>query len=55
MSLRVVVLQHERETGLGSFAGLLDAADIDYDVVETLRGPLPHAARSAARSRSAPA
>ncbi len=43
MTLRVVVLQHERETGLGSFAALLDAADVDYDVVETLRGRLPSA------------
>jgi GMP synthase (glutamine-hydrolysing) len=41
MSLRIVVLQHERETGLGAFAALLDDAHVDYTVVETLRGPLP--------------
>src|SRR5687767_13416434 len=41
MSFRIVVLQHERETGLGAFAGLLDEAHVDYTVVETLRGPLP--------------
>ena len=41
MSLRIVVLQHEPETGLGAFATLLDDAGVDYTVVETLRGPLP--------------
>jgi GMP synthase (glutamine-hydrolysing) len=41
MSLRIVVLQHERETGLGAFAALLDGARVDYRVVETLSGRLP--------------
>jgi GMP synthase (glutamine-hydrolysing) len=41
MSLRIVVLQHERETGLGAFAALLDDARVDYRVVETLSGRLP--------------
>ena len=41
--LRVVVLQHERETGLGAFAPLLEEAAVDYDVVHTLDGPLPPA------------
>jgi GMP synthase (glutamine-hydrolysing) len=41
MSLRIAVLQHERETGLGTFAALLDEAHVDYQVVETLRGRLP--------------
>ena len=41
MSLRVAVLQHEPETGLGAFAALLEKAHIDYETVETLRGPLP--------------
>jgi GMP synthase (glutamine-hydrolysing) len=41
MSLRIVVLQHESETGVGAFAALLDEAHVDYTVVETLRGPLP--------------
>ena len=41
MSLRIVVLQHEPETGLGAFKALLEEARVDYSVVETLRGPLP--------------
>jgi GMP synthase (glutamine-hydrolysing) len=41
MSLRLVVLQHERGTGLGTFATLLDRARVDYQIVETLRGRLP--------------
>jgi GMP synthase (glutamine-hydrolysing) len=41
VSLRIAVLQHEPETGLGAFAALLDQARIDYEIVETLRGPLP--------------
>jgi GMP synthase (glutamine-hydrolysing) len=41
MTLRIVVLQHERETGLGGFAALLDDARVDYRVVETLSGRLP--------------
>jgi GMP synthase (glutamine-hydrolysing) len=43
VSTRIIVLQHERETGLGAFAPLLDDGDIEYEVVETLRGPLPDA------------
>jgi GMP synthase (glutamine-hydrolysing) len=42
MSLRVVVLQYERETGLGAFAPLLDDAGVDSTVVETLHRPLPN-------------
>ena len=38
---RIAVLQHERETGLGAFASVLDQAHVDYEVVETLRGRLP--------------
>ncbi len=41
MSLRIAVLQHERETGLGTFATILDTARVEYEVVETLRGRLP--------------
>ena len=41
MSLRIVVLQHEPETGPGAFAALLEEAHVDYAVVETLHGPLP--------------
>jgi GMP synthase (glutamine-hydrolysing) len=40
MTLRLVVLQPEPETGLGRFASLLAAADVEYDVVAT-HGPLP--------------
>jgi GMP synthase (glutamine-hydrolysing) len=43
MSVRIVVLRHERETGLGTFAALLKDAYVDYEVVQTLRGPLPDA------------
>jgi len=43
MSLQLAVLQHEPETGLGRFEALLDAADVDYDVVRSTRGPLPDA------------
>jgi GMP synthase (glutamine-hydrolysing) len=39
--LRIVVLQHEPETGLGAFDAVLDQAHVDYEIVETLRGPLP--------------
>ncbi|MGH3023107.1 MAG: type 1 glutamine amidotransferase [Gaiellaceae bacterium] len=35
MSLRIAVLQHEPETGRGSFSGVLDNADVDYDVLRT--------------------
>jgi GMP synthase-like glutamine amidotransferase len=41
MSVRIVVLQHERETGLGAFATFLEDAGVDYTVVETLHGSLP--------------
>lgn len=41
VSPRIVVLQHEPETGLGAFAAVLDQAHVDYEIVETLRGPLP--------------
>jgi hypothetical protein len=45
MSLRIAVVQHERETGPGTFAALLDEARVDYQVVETFCGRLPdHAA-----------
>jgi GMP synthase (glutamine-hydrolysing) len=43
MSLRIAVLQHEHETGLGVFADLLDQARVDYALVKTLGGPLPDA------------
>ena len=33
--LRLAVLQHESETGLGSFAGSLDAAGVEYEVLKT--------------------
>jgi GMP synthase (glutamine-hydrolysing) len=35
MGLGVAVLQHERETGLGAFAGLLDEAGVHYEQLET--------------------
>jgi GMP synthase-like glutamine amidotransferase len=42
MSLRIAVLQHEPETGLGAFAGVLDEAGIGYEVLETSGvAPLP--------------
>ena len=41
MSLRIVVLQHEPETGPGAFAALLREAHADHTVIETLRAPLP--------------
>ncbi|MGH2920521.1 MAG: type 1 glutamine amidotransferase [Gaiellaceae bacterium] len=41
--LRIAVLRHEPETGLGTFAALLDRARVDYHVVETLGGALPEA------------
>jgi GMP synthase-like glutamine amidotransferase len=45
MSLRIAVLQHEPETGLGVFAGMLDEAGVDYEVLETSGAtPLPVAA-----------
>jgi GMP synthase-like glutamine amidotransferase len=46
MSLRIAVLQHEPETGLGVFAGMLDEAGVDYEVLDTsVAAPLPDAAR----------
>ena len=43
--VRIAVLQHEPETGLGTFAAGLDHAHVDYEIVDTLRDPLPdHAA-----------
>jgi hypothetical protein len=41
VSLRIVVLQHEPETGLGAFAAVLDQAYVDNEIVETLSGRLP--------------
>jgi GMP synthase-like glutamine amidotransferase len=41
VSLRILVLQHEPETGLGAFAALLDQAGVDYEIADTLGGPLP--------------
>ena len=35
--LRVAVLQHEPQTGLGAFSGLLNEAGVDYEVFETNR------------------
>jgi len=39
--LRLVVLAHEPETGLGAFAEHLEAADVGYDLVWTPAGALP--------------
>lgn len=45
MSLRIAVLQHEPETGLGAFSDLLDEAGVDYEVLETSgASPLPDVA-----------
>lgn len=42
---RVAVLQHEPQTGLGIFSGLLDKAGVDYEVLETGgAAPLPEIA-----------
>jgi hypothetical protein len=35
VSLRIVVLQHEPETGLGAFATVLDRAQVEYEIVES--------------------
>jgi GMP synthase-like glutamine amidotransferase len=49
MSLRIAILQHERETGLGAFAGLLDEAGVSYRLLDTSDGlPLPDAATDCA-------
>ncbi|MGH3113325.1 MAG: hypothetical protein ACRDOP_07655, partial [Gaiellaceae bacterium] len=50
MSLRIVVLRHEPETGLGTFADLLDEAQVDYELVETLRSRCPMRVHSTAQS-----
>jgi GMP synthase-like glutamine amidotransferase len=39
--IRLAVLQHERETGLGRFAELFGDFAVDYEVVQTTRGRLP--------------
>ena len=39
--LRLAILQHERETGLGAFAPLLAGAAVRCEYVSTLTGPLP--------------
>jgi GMP synthase-like glutamine amidotransferase len=39
--IRLAVLQHESETGLGRFADILDDFAVDYQVVSTTRGTLP--------------
>ena len=39
-SLRVAVLRHERETGLGALAPLLGDAGVEYEIFETT-GPAP--------------
>lgn len=39
--IRLAVLQHEPETGLGRFADLLDEHAVDYEIVPTTRGILP--------------
>lgn len=45
MSLRIAVLQHEVETGLGVFAGALTDAGVEYEILETTRNAaLPDAA-----------
>jgi GMP synthase (glutamine-hydrolysing) len=39
--IRLAVLQHESETGLGRFADLLDDYAVNYELVLTTRGTLP--------------
>jgi GMP synthase (glutamine-hydrolysing) len=39
--MRLAVLQHEPETGLGRFADLLDEHAVEYEIVPTTRGTLP--------------
>jgi GMP synthase (glutamine-hydrolysing) len=43
VNARIAVLQHEPETALGAFAPLLDAADVEYEVVRTDDAVLPGA------------
>jgi hypothetical protein len=42
MTVRIFVLQHEPETGLGRFGELLADSRVEYEIVSTL-GPLPDA------------
>jgi GMP synthase-like glutamine amidotransferase len=39
----LIVLQHEQETRLGAFRHLLDAAQVDHEIVMTTNAPLPAA------------
>jgi GMP synthase-like glutamine amidotransferase len=39
--MRLLVLQHEPETGVGAFRSLLDAARVDYEIVMTPSARLP--------------
>jgi GMP synthase (glutamine-hydrolysing) len=39
--MRLAVLQHEPDTGLGRFADLLDEHGVDYEIVPATRGTLP--------------
>jgi GMP synthase (glutamine-hydrolysing) len=46
MSLRVAVLQHQGETGLGAFAGAFSDGGVECEILETTTGvALPDAAR----------
>ena len=45
ISLRLAVLQHERETGLGAFAGLLGGAGVDYELLGSSAERLPDVAK----------
>ena len=45
ISPSLAVLQHERETGLGAFAGLLGSARADYKLLATSAERLPDAAK----------
>ena len=44
IDLSLAVLQHERETGLGAFAGLLDRAGVHHELLTTSDARLPDAA-----------
>jgi GMP synthase-like glutamine amidotransferase len=45
MSVRIAVLQHEVETGLGAFVDALSDADVEYEILQTTNGvALPDAA-----------
>lgn len=41
MTLRLAILAHEPETGLGAFAAQLEVADVAYDTLHTTEGALP--------------